>query len=92
MLKVTSLVVLGVISRSTDVTITLSVSLMNGKLVAETWVQNRVSGHEVRIDKDKKVVHKENGAFIKKGDETANLLPSVEEKLGKSVLFVSTMI
>ena len=32
-----------------------------------------------------------NCVFIKKVTEEANLLPDVEEKLGKSVLFMSTM-
>ena len=92
LLKVKKSVVTGVSSRSTSVTLTLSVNLMSGKVVAETWVQNRVSGHERRIERDEKVVQKETGAFIRKGDEAANLLPGVEEKLGKSVLFMSTMI
>ena len=65
---------------------------MSGRLVAETQVWNRVSGHETRIERDEKVVPKENGVFIKKGDEAANLLPDVEEKLGKLVLFMSIMI
>ena len=33
-----------------------------------------------------------NGVFIKKGDEAANQLPDVEEKLGNSVLFMATMM
>ena len=65
---------------------------MNGRLVAETHVQNRVSGHETRIERDEKVVPMENGVFIKKGDEAANQLPDVEEKLGNSVLCMSTMM
>ena len=55
-------------------------------------MQNRVSGHERRIASDEKVVQKKYGAFIKNGDEAANLLPDVEEKLEKSVLFMSTMM
>ena len=47
---------------------------------------------EMRIETDEKVAQKENGAFIKKGDEAANLLPDVEEKLVKSVLLMSTML
>ena len=91
LLKVAKSVVLGASSRSTSVTLTLSVNLMRGKVVAETWVQNRVSGHETRIEKGERVVQNENGACIKKGDEAANLLPGVEEKLGTSALFMSTM-
>ena len=79
------------IPKSTSEILAFSVSPMSGKVVAETWVQNRVSGHEMRIEKDEKVAQKENGEFIRKGDEAANLLPGVEEKLGKSVLFMSTM-
>ena len=41
-----------------------------------------MSGHETRIEKDEKVGPKENGVFIKKGDEAANQLPDVEENLG----------
>ena len=78
--------------RSTSVTSTPSVNLMNGRIVAETQVLNRVSGHETRIERDEKVVPKENGVFIKKGDEAAKQLPYVEEKLGKSVLFMSIMV
>ena len=74
--------------RSILVTSTPSVSLMNGNIVAETQAQNSVSGHETRIERDEKVVPKENGVFVKKGDEAANLLPDVEEKLGKSVLCI----
>jgi hypothetical protein len=47
------------------VTLTLSVNLMSGKVVAETWVQNRVSGHEMRIERDEKVVPKEKCVFVK---------------------------
>ena len=65
---------------------------MSGRLVAETQVWNRVSGHETSIERDEKVVPKENGVHIKKGDEAANLLPDVEEKLGQSVLLMSIMI
>ena len=92
LLKVTSPVVLGVYSRPTLVTFTPSANIMNGKLVAEKLVQNRVSGHEMSIERDEKVVQKESGAFIRKGDEAANLLQDVEEKIVKSVLFMSTMI
>ena len=74
------------------VTSTLSVSLMNGNVVAEIQVLNRVSGHEMRIKRVEKVGLKEDGAFIKKVTEEANLLPDVEDKLGKSVLFMSTLI
>ena len=92
LLRVTKFVVPGAYSRSTSATLTPSVNPLSGRLVAETQVQNRVSGHEMRIERDEKVVQKENGAFIRKGDEAANLLPDVEEKLGKSVLFMSTMM
>ena len=57
---------LGVSSRSTSVTLTPSVNPLSGRLVTETKVQNRVSGHEMRIERDENVAHKENGAFIKK--------------------------
>ena len=92
LLKVTKFVFPGVSSRSTSVTLALSVNPLSGRLVAEILMQNRVSGHEMRIERDKKVVQKENGAFIKKGDEAANLLPDVEDKLRKSVSFMPTMI
>ncbi len=46
----------------------------------------------MRIERDEHVVQKENGAFVRKGDEAANLLPDVEYKLGKSVLCMSTMM
>ena len=65
---------------------------MNWRIVAETQVQNRVSGHETRIERDEKVGPKDNCVFIKKGDEAANHLPDVEEKFGKSVLLISIKI
>ena len=74
------------------VTSTPSVSLMNGNVVANILVLNRVRGLEMRIERVEKVGPKENGVFIKKVTEEANLLPDVEEKLGTSVLFMSTMI
>ena len=56
---------------------------MNGNVVAEIKVLNRVSGHEMRTEQVEKVGPKEeNGVFIKKVTEEANLLPDVEEKLG----------
>ena len=71
----------------------LSVSLMNGNVVAELKVLNRVSGQETKTEKVAKVGHKEeNRVYIRKATEEANLLPHVEEKLGKSLLFMSTMI
>ena len=91
-MKVMTRVVPGVFFRLILVTSTPSVSLMNGNIVAETLVQNRVSGHETRTERDEKVVPKENGVFIKEGDEAANLLPDVEDKLGNSVLFITKMI
>ena len=64
-------------------TSTPSASLMNGNVVAELKVLNRVSGHETRTEKVEKVGHKEeNGVYIRKVTEEANLLPDVEEKLG----------
>ena len=51
-----------------------------------------MSGHETRIERDEMVDPKENGVFIKREDEAANQLPDVEENLGKSVLFMSTMM
>ena len=91
-LKVTTLVALGVSFRSTSVTSIPFVNLLSGRPVVDTQVQNRVSGHETRIERDEKVVRKGNGACIKRGDEAANLLPDVEEKIGKSVLFMFTMM
>jgi hypothetical protein len=84
--------VLGVFFRSVLGTSTPSVNLMNGNVVAELKVLNRVSGHERRTEKVEKVGPKEeNGAYIRKVTEEANLLPDVEEKLGKSVLFMWVM-
>ena len=66
---------------------------MNWNVVAEIKVLNRVSGHEMRTDKiEKGGSQGGNCVFIKKVTEEANLLPAVEEKLGKSVLFMSTML
>jgi hypothetical protein len=60
-----------------------SASLTNGNVVAELKVLNRVSGQETRTEKVEKVGHKEdNGVYIKRVTEEANLLPDVEEKLG----------
>jgi hypothetical protein len=65
---------------------------MNGNVVTEINVLNRVSGHETRTEKVEKVDHKEeNGVYIRKVTEEANLLLDVEEKLGNVVLFMSTM-
>ena len=67
---------------------------MHGNIVAEIQVLNRVSGHEVRIERDEKVGPKENGVSIKKKRvaEEANLLLDVVEKIGNFVLFMSTMM
>ena len=52
-----------------------------------------MSGHGTRLERDEKLGHKEMTHLSdNKGDEAANLLPDVEEKLGKSVLFMSTMM
>ena len=65
---------------------------MNGNVVAELKVLNRVSGQEMRTEKVAKVGHKEeNGVYIRKVTEEANLLPDVEENLGNFVLFMSIM-
>jgi hypothetical protein len=46
----------------------------------------------MRTEKVEKVgPNEENGVFTKRVTEEANLLPDVEEKLGQSVLFMSTM-
>ena len=58
------------------------VSLMHGNIVSETQALNRVSGHEMRIERDEKVGPKENGVFITRVTQEANLSPYVEEKLG----------
>ena len=68
-------------------------SLMNGNVVAEIKVLNRVSGHEMRTEKVEKVGPKEeNGVYIRKVTDEANLLPDVVEKPGNFVLFMSTMM
>ncbi len=73
-------------------TSTLSVSLVNRNVVAELKVLNRVSGHEKKTEKVERVDHKEeNGVYIRKVTEEANLLLDVEEKLGNFVLLMSTM-
>ena len=65
---------------------------MNGNVVAELKVLNRVSGHETRTEKVEKVGPKEERCvYIRKVTEEENLLPDVEEKLGNFVLFMSTM-
>ena len=87
-MKVMIRVVLGIVFRTILVTSTPSVNLMNARIVAETQVQNRVSGHKTRIERDENVVPKQNGVFIKKGDEAANQLLEVEEKLGQLVVHV----
>ena len=67
--------------RSILVTSIPFVSLMNGNIVAEIQVLNRVSGHERRKERVEKVGPKENDVLIKRVTEEANLLPDVEEKL-----------
>ena len=64
---------------------------MNGNVVAEIQVLNRASGHEMRTERVEKVGPKENGVFIKKVTEEANLLPDVDDNFGNSALFMSTM-
>ena len=65
---------LGVYSRSTSVTLTPSVNPSSGRLVAETQEQNRVSGHETRIERDEKVVQKENWRICQKGRRGGELV------------------
>ena len=56
------------IFRSTSVTSAPSVNLLSGRLVAETQVQNRVSGHKTRIEKGRKGGSKGKWRIYQKGE------------------------
>ena len=77
--KVMTIVAPGAFSRSASETLQSFVNPMNGRIVAEVRVKNRVSGHENKTGQAGRVVPRASGASIKQVDETAIKLRDVED-------------